>query len=223
MRQVANTSADSARRTRLWAEFLALFIGMPLAFAAFYGLYPLFAVLFGFTALAMILLAATPGFRPRDLVRGPVLGEWRLILGFAVLSMALTFGLAYALVPDRVLDLPRHQPNLWLRIMLLYPLLSAIPQEIIYRALFFRRYGELFPDRRVAIAVNGLAFALGHLFYQNPVAVGLTALSGLIFAWAYLRQRSFLLVVVLHALAGQIMFTSGLGIYFYHGAIGHTP
>ena len=214
---------ETARRTRLWAEFLLLFLGMPIAAALFFGLYPLFPTLLSFTILAVILLAATPGFRPRELVRGPVLSAWRLILGFALVSVAITFTLALALVPERFLELPRQRPELWLRIMLLYPLFSAIPQEIISRGLFFRRYGALFPDDRIAIGLNGLAFGLGHLFYMNPVAIGLTAISGLIFAWTYLRQRSFLLVVVLHAIAGQIMFTSGLGIYFYHGAIGHTP
>ena len=214
---------NPARRTRLWAEFLLIFLGVPVAAAILFGLYPLFLALLGFTILAVILLAVTPGFRPRDLVRGPVLKERRLILGFALVSVAITFGLALALVPERFLELPRQRPELWLKIMIFYPLLSAIPQEIIYRALFFRRYGALFPNDGVAVGINGLAFGLAHLFYLNPVAIGLTAISGLIFAWAYLRQGSFLLVVVLHALAGQIMFTSGLGIYFYHGAIGHTP
>lgn len=198
-------------------------MGVPVALTVFFGRYPLFPTLLLFTILAVILLALTPGFQPRELVRGPVLREGRLILGFALVSVAITFTLALTLVPERFLELPRQRPELWLRIMLLYPLFSAIPQEIIYRALFFRRYGELFPNDRVAVGVNGLAFGLAHLFYLNPVAIGLTAISGLIFAWAYLRQGSFLLVVVLHALAGQIMFTSGLGIYFFHGAIGHTP
>ena len=36
---------------------------------------------------------------------------------------------------------------------------------------------------------------------------------------AYLRNRSTLLAVVLHSIAGQLIYTSGLGVFFYHGAV----
>ena len=51
----------------------------------------------------------------------------------------------------------------------------------------------------------------------------MTGCGGAIMAWAYLRNRSVLLAWVLHSLAGQITFTVGLGIYFYHGAVGSAP
>lgn len=207
-------------RVRLWSEFLALFVGVPVAMAAFFGLYPLFPVLIAFTALALVLLASTPGFSSRDLLRGPVVGEWRLVAAFGFGGLLLTFGLALALVPARFLEMPRHRPELWLMIMALYPLLSALPQELIYRLLFFRRYGPLFPNDRVTLVLNAAAFGLAHLFYMNPVTIGLSCLGGLVFGWVYLRYGSVLLVILLHALAGQLVFTSGLGVYFYHGAIG---
>lgn len=210
-------------RNRLRAEFIALFVAAPLAMVLFFGLYPLFAALFAVTALSLALLALTPGFQPRELLRGGLLRHWPLIAGFVVVAALVSFGLAAALVPERLLELPRHRPELWLTIMLAYPVLSALPQEIIFRALFYRRYVGLFADGRVALAVNAAVFSLAHLFYQNPVAIGLTLVGGLIFAWTYQRTGSFPLVVLLHALAGQIIFTSGLGIYFYHGAIGNTP
>lgn len=210
-------------RTQLWAEFLALYVVAPLAMALFFGLYPLFAALFAVTALSVVLLARTPGFTPRELVLGPVLAHWPLILGFVAATAAVCLTLAAAFVPGRVLELPRYRPELWLMIMLLYPFLSALPQEVIFRALFYRRYGALFPDGRLTLAVNAAVFSFAHLFYQNPVAIALTLVGGAIFGWTYQRTGSFPLVVVLHALAGQIIFTSGLGIYFYHGAIGNTP
>lgn len=210
-------------RTRLWVEFLALFLGVPIAMAVFFGLYPLFPVLIGFTIVAMILLAMTPGFSARELLHGPVLQEWRLIALFGVGCLILTFGLAQVLVPERYLEMPRHRPELWLMILALYPFLSALPQELIFRPLFFRRYGKLFSNDRMALAANSAAFGMAHLFYMNPVTIALTCLGGLIFGWVYLRHGSVLLAILLHALAGQLVFTSGLGIYFYHGAIGHTP
>jgi len=208
---------------RRWAEFAALFLATPLAMAALFGLYPLLPVVMGLAIVAWVLLRATPGFAPQELVRGPVFGEWRLIAGFAACCAALTFGLALALVPERFLEMPRYRPGLWLAIMVLYPLFSALPQELIFRSLFFRRYGPLFRNDALALAANGALFGLAHMFYMNPVTIALTCLGGLIFGWAYLRHGSFLLAVVLHSLAGQLVFTSGLGVYFYHGAIGHAP
>lgn len=217
------TETTDLPRTRLWAEFLALFLGVPIAMAAFFGLYPLFPVLIAFMVVAMILLALTPGFSARDLLLGPVLGQWRLIAGFALGCLILTFSLALALVPERFLELPRLRPELWLMILALYPFFSAVPQELIFRPLFFRRYGTLFGNDRLALAANSAAFGMAHLFYMNPVTIALTCLGGLIFGWVYQRHGSVLLVILLHALAGQLVFTSGLGIYFYHGAIGQAP
>ena len=112
------------------------------------------------------------------------------------------------------------RPGLWLAIMVLYPFLSALPQELIFRALFFRRYRALFPSERAAVAVNGLVFALAHLMFWNWVAVALCIAGGVIFAVGYLGRGGFLQAVVLHAICGAIVFTSGLGIFFYHGGGG---
>jgi membrane protease YdiL (CAAX protease family) len=205
---------------RLWAEFVALFVATPLAMTAFFGLYPLFPVLLALAIVAVVLLSVTPGFSSRELLRGPVFGQWRIIAVFAVCCTVVTFGLALVLVPGRFLEMPRYRPELWLAIMALYPLFSALPQELIFRPLFFRRYGHLFRHDGLALAANSAAFGLAHLFYMSPVTVGLTSLGGLIFGWVYLRHGSVMLAIVLHALAGQLVFTSGLGIYFYHGAVG---
>lgn len=221
--QPAASRTQRLPRAQLWAEFVALFVAAPMAMTAFFGLYPLFGALLAITLVSAVLLLRTPGFRPRDLISGPLLGEWRLILAFAAGAAVVTFGLAWLLVPGRFLAMPRYSPELWLTIMLLYPVLSAAPQEVIFRSLFFQRYAHLFGEPCAVLAVNALVFSFAHLFYQNPVALGLTLLGGFIFGWVYVRNRSLPLVVVLHAIAGQLVFTSGLGVYFYHGAIGHTP
>lgn len=213
------------RRHRLAIEFGALYLGLPLLLA--FALTPsmMWTVLIGSSVAGLVLLAITPGFRWAELLRGPAFGPGRtgalLTAAFVAVTAAFAFGLVAWLMPHAMLGLPRRAPDLWLTIMLLYPFLSALPQEILFRTLFFRRYGALFPDRRVAVAVNGLVFGLAHLFLWNWVALALTVSGGAIFAMAWLsRPRGNLLwAVALHALAGMILFTSGLGRFFYHGAV----
>ncbi|MGB0629610.1 MAG: CPBP family intramembrane glutamic endopeptidase [Alphaproteobacteria bacterium] len=138
----------------------------------------------------------------------------------ALLCGAITFALAYLMVPERILSFPRHSPDRFLLVIALYPFLSVLGQEIAYRLLFFERYGGLFQNRTVAIVASALVFAAAHAFYQNWVAAILSFGGGLVFAWSYVRTSSFLLLWILHSLVGQILFASGLGVYFYHGAIG---
>ena len=71
--------------------------------------------------------------------------DWRAILGAAAATGDAAGLLVWWLVPGQALALPRRATGLWLAILLLYPVLSALPQELIFRALFFRRYRRLFP------------------------------------------------------------------------------
>jgi membrane protease YdiL (CAAX protease family) len=45
----------------------------------------------------------------------------------------------------------------------------------------------------------------------------LSFFGGLIFAWRYLRTNSFWAVALEHALYGNLIFTIGLGVYFFTG------
>ncbi|MGF1501267.1 MAG: CPBP family intramembrane glutamic endopeptidase [Paracoccaceae bacterium] len=211
--------AQGPSQARLWAEMLVLFVGVPVLMLVFFGHYPLFGALLFLAAIAAGLLQVTPGFSFGELLRGPLLGEWRLILAFALLTAASTAALAIWLVPWRFLAMPTERTGLWLMIMIAYPIASVLPQELIYRPLFFRRYGALWGGPALRVIANGALFAVGHLFYQNPVAILCTLGAGILIGAAYERTGSFPLAVVLHALAGQIMFTMGLGVFFYHGAV----
>ena len=221
MSDVAQPSG--ALRLRLWGEMAVFLVGGPIAMTALHGRAQLFAGLIAATSTAALLLHLTPGFRWRSLLKGPVLSEWRWFLGYVALVSTCLVILVLLFAPERFLAFPRYRFDLWLTVMMAYPFLSALPQELIYRALFFERYGALFPSPRVAILVNAALFGLAHLFYGTHVAVLLAAAGGVAMAAGYLRHRSFLFAVLLHATAGQILFTVGLGVYFYHGSIGATP
>ena len=208
-------------RVQLWTEFTLLFVGVPLLMAAFFGQYSLFGVVWALAGVAIVLLMLTPGWTWSSLLKGPVLSEWKLILVFSLGTAVVCAAFVMALLPHRLLEMPQNRTGLWIMIMIAYPLLSALPQELIFRSLFFERYGSLFQNAQIAILANGLAFGIGHLFYMNALTITMTAIGGAVMGWAYLRGRSMLLALVLHAIAGNLIFTLGLGLFFYHGAIGH--
>lgn len=140
---------------------------------------------------------------------------WRLAL-VVVASAALT----QLLAPERFLSFPRLATVQWMAVMTLYPILSALPQEVIFRSFFFRRYQSLFPTNVAMLVANSLAFGVTHLIFHNWIAPTLSVVAGVMLARAYQQHRSLGLVWAEHALYGCIVFTIGLGWFFYHGSNG---
>jgi membrane protease YdiL (CAAX protease family) len=200
-------------------EFAFFYLGLPILLAFVLPPSAMFPLLFAATLVGIVLLGLTPGFAWRELFRGWHRSDWRLVAGVTAVTAAVSGLLVWWLVPHMALSLPRRAPELWLTIMALYPLLSALPQELVFRPLFFRRYGHLFPAGHSALLANGALFGLAHLMFWNWPAVLLSTAGGLIFAHAYVHRGSFPLAVILHAICGAIIFTSGLGTFFYHGAV----
>jgi hypothetical protein len=58
-----------------------------------------------------------------------------LFLRFVITASCLALYMVLA-EPGNVLAILRHKPALWALIMIAYPVLSVVPQEIIYRAFF---------------------------------------------------------------------------------------
>ncbi|SNY91537.1 hypothetical protein SAMN04515647_1765 [Cohaesibacter sp. ES.047] len=227
--ETESQNLTSRAKIWLWVEFAALFVIAPLVMAASvsWHLVPTdripgaFVLLF---AIAIFLLFRTPGFRWRSLLEGRWIPSWPLAIAFVALTGAVSYALTMLEAPRALFLLPQSMPRLWLMITIFYPLFSVIPQGLIYRVLFFARYAPLFPSNRIAIATSAITFGLAHLFYLNWAAVILTMLGGLVFSWTYAGAdadwRSFRSSVLLHAIAGWLLFTIGLGgVYFYHGSI----
>lgn len=210
-------------RLYLTIEFSLLFIGVPLLLFVYRHLFGRFVipslVLLGLGCGAVLLidrqfdrtrLWRTAAWKP-GLKR--ILRTWLPGVGLLTLLLAVQR-------PDLLLRFPREAPGLWLFIVCTYPVLSAYPQEVIFRAFLFHRYRALFPGRRSKILVSSLVFGLAHLFFANWLAPVLTTLGGLLFARTYARSKSVVLAGVEHTLWGLFIFTVGLGWYFYGGAIG---
>lgn len=215
---MARRDAMTMRREVLWAEFLGLFVAVPVAIAVLLPPGAMFPALFAFTVVGLWLLARTPGFRWCELKRGWDEVRWPVVAGFAAATLAVSLAVIWLTVPEAAFRLPREQPWLLAMILLFYPILSALPQEVIFRPLFFRRYGALVPSGAL-LAVNAGVFSLAHLMYWSAVVAAMTFAGGLAFGWAYRNRGSFPLAVVLHSVSGWVIFTVGLGVFFYSGNV----
>lgn len=208
------------RRTQLWLEFILLFCVGPIAAAVFLPATLIFQVLFALTVVGIVLLAFTRDFQWSELWEG-----WRfidpvLVVGFAIATASTAYFVARFTAPDALFSLVLTQPLLMLAIIVLYPLVSALPQELVYRPLFFRRYGRILPDSMpVQIVLNAGLFSLAHLMYWSPTVLAMTFVGGLIFAFAYETRGNFPEALVLHSLSGIIVFAIGLGTIFYSGNV----
>jgi membrane protease YdiL (CAAX protease family) len=145
--------------------------------------------------------------------------QWRSILAVFLPVASVIAAAVYWFAPRVFLNLPRRQPLGWGLVMLLYPLLSVVPQTLVYRAFIFARYRLLFPSVGAMLLASAASFSWVHIVLRNPVAPILTLPAGVLFAWRYKRTGSVMVSALEHALYGCLIFTIGLGGYFYTGAV----
>ncbi|WP_215766000.1 CPBP family intramembrane glutamic endopeptidase [Gluconobacter cerinus] len=203
------------RRLYLGAEFLALYGGGPLLILSLRRA----GLLFGLLWVAALLAFVSLRHQKSEVHDFP--GEARrILLRFTALAPLIML-LTWWIWPDVFLSLPRQKPLFWLLVMVLYPILSVWPQEVLYRAFLFSRYGALFRIAPVTIAASAVAFGFAHILFLNWIAVGMTLIGGALFASDYSRHRSLTLTCFEHSLYGCLIFTVGLGRFFYTGAAWH--
>ncbi|MFC3121476.1 CPBP family intramembrane glutamic endopeptidase [Agaribacter flavus] len=128
---------------------------------------------------------------------------WACLIGFTI----------YFFYPSYFLALPAENRSLWLLTLIIYPLVSVIPQEIIFRTYFFHRYKRILPSKQVRLVLSSFCFGLAHIVYGNWIAVALSWIGGLIFGYRYIQTRSTLVVIIEHSMWGSFLFTIGLGAF----------
>lgn len=215
------------KRSLLWIEFIFLFIALPLLFTFVFSPRGLFGVLWLMAFYAWWVLRTQHGLTLRGMWNGGAVTRANLapiVRRFAISAVILTAGVMW-LEPEKLFNFPQERPIIWVLVMLLYPLLSVIPQEIVFRSFYFARYTNVLAGEEgsrsltFSIVINALLFGYAHIILQNWVAVGLCVIGGVFFAQTYARTRSLALVWIEHTLYGCFVFTIGLGTYFYHGTV----
>jgi hypothetical protein len=208
-----------AARARRWAEFLALYAGIPALLWAFARGRPVaLPVLWSIALVVGLCLRRDPSFDRSVLRRWRAdRRAWRRIVLRFILSSAAMAALVAWRLPGHLLDFPRQRPDIWALVVVLYPLLSVYPQGLLARVLFVHRYGALFPSSLLRRLAGAAAFSLMHTVFNNPWAMGLTFAGGWFFLDTYERTRSQNLASLEHGLYGDAAFTLGFGRFFYNG------
>lgn len=198
------------------AEFIFIFIGIPLVF--YFNLLPVpqIAALLAVSAGCILILWQDDSYRLNHLLNRPnIPGMWRRFLIKTAVVAAAVIIVAWLVQPENLFVLPRERPVVWGIILVLYPLLSALPQELVYREFIFQRYNTLFCAEWALMVASVLSFAFLHVVYDNIWAIILTLAGGVMFAQTYRETQSLYWVSIEHALYGAVVFTVGLANFFY--------
>lgn len=211
---------------RLRVEYVLFYLGLPMLIAVFLPPSMMFTALFALTGVGLVLLAITPSFRWRSLLDGIGRIGWTYVTVFGILTAVACYWVIMALRPEALFfllgpDAPRAAGgwSIMLMIAVFYPLVSALPQELVFRPLYFRRYGEVLPSGTGGLVMNAAVFSFAHLMYWSWIVAAMTFVGGLVFAWSYEVRKNFPEAVLLHSLAGVILFAFGMGVYFYSGNV----
>lgn len=200
-------------------EISSVFILIPLLL--YYRLIPNapipFLILLGLAA--WFILRRNPTFDRSRLTNTGALAKHLAPVLLRCAALCAVLGLAvWRIAPQLLFTFVKHAPAFWAVVMLLYPLLSVYPQELIFRAYFFERYRPLFGSGWVMVVAGALAFGFMHIALGNWISVALSTFGGFLFAMTYKKSGSLLLACIEHAIFGNFIFTIGLGQFFYHGA-----
>ena len=207
------------RRTALIAELLIVFFLIPLLIAEFGNGKGLIGILWVAVLITYLVMRKHSEFTNLNVdwnwaavTRANLKPIFVRFIPCAVLICIFT--LLYD--PNRFLSFILDRPQIWAMVMVLYPLLSVVPQEFVYRTYFCKRYAPLFDNQNILILFSALAFGWMHIVLHNWVAISLCLIGGVFFAHTYLKHKSLALASIEHSLYGCYIFTIGLGWYFYH-------
>jgi len=201
-------------------EFAGLFFVLPSLIAWAGPRVPALPVLWAISLMCLFSLRRDPDF---DRQRLRLWDAARLsqslksiLVPFCAAAAVLFLALRHW-APGLLFDLPKRNPVQWCLTLCLYPVFSVLPQGLVYRTFFAHRYERTFGSPAALALASGMAFGYMHIVFRNAWAVGLSIPAGLLFAARYRQTRSLLVSSVEHALYGCLIFTIGMGAFFYQG------
>ena len=204
-------------RSLALAEIILIFLGLPLLYdLELIPVHKSIPLLLIFSIYLFYLLRISDFRKKRFGLNGfTTWDQWRpILLRFVGVFLVLSV-LIYIFDREHFYFLPRTNIIFWLGVAFLYPIWSVFPQELIFRAYYYKRFSYFFRNEFQLIILNALLFAFTHIIFNNWIAVVLTFLGSIIFSRTYFKSKSLLVVFIEHTLYGVMVFTVGLGRYFY--------
>lgn len=197
-------------------EFVLLFFGVPLIF--FFDSRIIHPSAFVLPVLVFIIIyfRGSQDFRLKELITLDIskcIWVKNIILVF-ITGVLLALGV-YLFDRENFFNLPLGNIPIWLLLCVFYPVFSAYGQEIIYRTFLFKRYKKLFNTKWMMILASAVTFSFVHIVYFSYISIVLSFIAGLYLAYKYEKTKSVLFTSILHGLFGNIVFTVGLGQYFW--------
>ena len=193
-------------------ELFFIYLFLPLFILIFQSKILIFTVLYLVFIFTFLKLRKDKSFKSKVLSKKI---NWRISFIFFLVFLILGYFYVLFYDPNILLSFPKDKFQLWVMVMFIYLFLSVIPQEIIYRVYFYHRYKKLFNGNLLILTLlNLFFFSFAHIVFNNPHAILITAFASPIFSYLYIKE-SFFTCVLVHSLGGQIIFTLGLGRYFY--------
>ena len=122
---------------------------------------------------------------------------------FIVISLIILFGNDFL---TNELDFKKY--FFILSMIIFYFFFSVIPQELIFRFLFFYRYSVYFNKHEI-IFINSLVFCLCHIIYFDIYILLFSFFGNILFLYNYMKNKSLLLVTIEHFLIGQTLIILG--------------
>jgi hypothetical protein len=197
-------------------EFILLFFGVPLFIYFDPGMkYPssiVIPILIGI----FIFLRRVPDFKFKDLVTLKLSkDQWRTHGIIVILTSVVLLLAVYFFDRENLFNLPKASMLMWIMMCIFYPIFSAFGQEIIYRTFLFYRYRLIFRTDLLFVIASSISFSFVHIVYYSHISIILTLLLGLYLAVGFLKTKSVLFTSILHGFFGNLIFTIGLGTYFW--------
>lgn len=200
-------------KKKLLIEFITIFIILPILFLT--HTLPKYMIIPSLWIVSVYAYYILHSYKQTMFSSAFDLKELFHILNRFIVIGVMIFLFTYFLYPQKLFELIINEPYIYLAIIIFYPLFSVIPQELVFRQFFFYRYSLNF-STFIIILANALVFGFVHVAFGNIIAVIFTILGGLMFANTYKKSNCLMLVIIEHSLYGVLVFTIGLGEFFYH-------
>lgn len=197
-------------------EFILLFFGVPIYIYFDPEFIHPSAIVLPVMLVIFIYLYRLPEFKFRELVQLKINKKILLkhLIIFAIISSVLIL-IIFIFDKENLFNLPKANPQIWIMLCIFYPLFSAYGQEIIYRTFIFYRYCKIFKSKLAFVVASSIAFSFVHIVYYSHISIILTFILGLYLTYTYLKTKSVLFSSILHGIYGDLVFTIGLGSYFW--------